>query len=253
MIKKRPTGSQKSTFGHFTDSRWPPNFIRMLNWTPWAILTKKLENGFFEISGHPDSKSKISNLMDFHENPRFLRSHLLQSGHLKIVKSRFSIKNGVDVFITTQTIHLAKRKWSESRHPDYGGGDLSKNSKKSGFGGGGLRPKNRSFLGGLKFKSAPTCWWVQKSQKIHFRVRTVSMRKKFCWKRCINFQLDPRSGKCSKVDFSEGLGFLHRVKYIGIEKVPCKEWPFSIKWGFPKKKTSQLEDHFSRKREKRFF
>ena len=89
--------------------------------------------------------------MDFHENPRFLRSHFLQSGDLKIVKSLFSIKNGVDVLFTTQTIHLAKRKWSESRHPDFGGGDLSKNSKKSGFGGGGLRPKNRSFLGGLKF------------------------------------------------------------------------------------------------------
>ena len=192
--------------------------------------------------------------MDFHENPLFLRFHVLQSGDLKIVKSWFSIKNGVDVFITTQTIHLAKRKCSERRHPDFGGGDLSKNSKKSGFGGEGLRPKNRWFWGGLKFKSAPTCWWVQKSQKIHFRVRTVKMCKKCCWKRCINFQLDPRSGKCSKVDFSEGLGFLHRVKYIGIEKVPCKEWPFSIKWGFPKKKkTSQLEDHFSRNRQRRFF
>ena len=77
---------------------------------------------------------------------------MLQSGHLKIVKSRFSIKNGVDVFITTQTIHLAKRKWSESRHPDFGGGDLSKNSKKSGFGGGGVEAKKSMVLGGSKIQ-----------------------------------------------------------------------------------------------------
>ena len=72
--------------------------------------------------------------------------------------------------------------------------------------------------------------------KIHFWVRIVSRGKKCCWTRCDNFFFDRRPGNCSKVDFSEGLGFLHRVKYIGFEKVPYKDWCFSIKWGLPKKK-----------------
>ena len=69
-------------------------------------------------------------LTDFHENPRFLRPHLLQSGNLKIVNSRFSRKNGIDVCITIQTIHLAERKWSESRQPYFRGGELFKNVQK---------------------------------------------------------------------------------------------------------------------------
>ena len=76
---------------------------------------------------------------------------MLQSGHLKIVKSRFSIKNGVDVFITTQTIHLAKRKWSESRHPDFGWGDLSKNPKKVDL-AEGVEVKKSMVLGGSKIQ-----------------------------------------------------------------------------------------------------
>ena len=77
---------------------------------------------------------------------------MLQSGHLKIVKSRFSIKNGVDVFITTQTIHLAKRKWSESRHPDFGRGDFSKNSKKKWIWRRGVEAKKSMILGGSKIQ-----------------------------------------------------------------------------------------------------
>ena len=141
----------------------------------------------FSDFGTPQHVGADLKFDEFHENPRFLGPHWSQSGNLKIGKSRFSRKNALDVFITTQTIHIVDRKWSESRHPDFRGGDFSKNSKKSGFGGGGLRPKNRCFLGGLNFKSAPTCWWVPKFGKIHFRVRIASRGKKSSWSDCNNF------------------------------------------------------------------
>ena len=182
------------------------------------------------------------------------RTCILRISALEIVKiTIFLQKRSSGVYLPPMYPYIIKKMFRKSTSRFLRGWLVKKFEKKWIWRRGVETKKKRSFLGGLKFKSAPTCWWVQKSQKIHFRVRTDSMRKKFCWKRCINFQLDPRSGKCSKVDFSEGLGFLHRVKYIGIEKVPCKEWRFSIKWGFPKKKTSQLEDHFSRNRQRRFF